>query len=266
MEPGFENKTDQLRRLLSGYAEPLIAYSGGVDSAFLLWFTAHEARTRPTGILADSPSLKRSERQRALDFAEQHGLPVEIIETSEMDNPDYAANPVNRCYFCKHALFDAMDGLATSRGGKALFYGENADDADFDRPGGRAAREFEVRAPLKEVGLTKSEIRMLSRHYSLEVAEKRAQPCLASRIQQGVQVTPERLSMVESAEQFLAELGFEIVRVRHRGTDAYVQVGPHETPRLLEKSVSTEIAEYIRSLGFEKVAFDPEGYQGAGLL
>ncbi len=266
MPESLNEKVLLLKQLLEAHPRCLIAYSGGVDSAFLLWFATHESRTAATGILADSESLKRSELAAAIAFCEQHQLQLTTVQTREVSNPDYAANPLNRCFYCKHTLFEEMEALALREGVDALCYGENADDASHDRPGRDAARKFKILAPLQQAGLTKQEIRSLARHYQLEVSEKKAQPCLASRIEHGIQVTPERLSTVENAEDFVETLGFKIVRVRHQGDHAKVQVAPNETEQLLQPETANRITAKLKSLGFQSVTLDPQGYQGAGLL
>ncbi|MEM1158937.1 MAG: ATP-dependent sacrificial sulfur transferase LarE [Verrucomicrobiota bacterium] len=259
-------KVEHLKVLLEQHARCLIAFSGGVDSAFLLWFATHQSRTQATGVLADSDSLKRSELDAAKAFCQSHQLKLTVVKTSELTNPDYAANPLNRCFYCKHTLFEEMEALARRQDVDALCYGENADDARHDRPGREAARKFQILAPLQQADLSKAEIRCLAEEYQLEVAEKKAQPCLASRIQHGVEVTSERLKTVESAENFIDSLGFEIVRVRHQGDSAKVQVAPDETERLLQPETSEKVIQKLKSLGFKQVELDQHGYQGAGLL
>ncbi|MDX6766097.1 MAG: ATP-dependent sacrificial sulfur transferase LarE [Candidatus Methylacidiphilales bacterium] len=258
-------KVEELDRILRLHAPLLVAYSGGVDSAFLLWRAVHVLGTSVSGALADSPSLKRSELEEATTFAREHGLPVRVVRTTEVEDPRYQANPLNRCYFCKHELFGQLHELAQKEGFRAVAYGENADDAGEFRPGQEAAREFAVLAPLRDAGLTKAEIRTLAREAGLGVADKPAQPCLASRIPTGLEVTPEKLRRVEAAESLVSRAGFRIVRVRHLDRSALVQVSPLETPRLLEPALSSELRRSLLELGFDDVAFDPTGYQGASL-
>lgn len=262
----MREKTEKLEELLRGQSRLLVAYSGGVDSAFLLWKAVQVLGDRAQGVLADSPSLAREEKNLALDFARRHGLPVRVIETREMENPDYRANPANRCFFCKHELFERMNGLARTEGYSAIAYGENADDAHEDRPGQRAASSFSVLAPLREAGWAKGDVRAGAREAGLEVAEKAAQPCLASRIPHGLEVTPEKLRQVESAEAAVRGEGFRIVRVRHLGPRALVQVGPAETARLRDdQALQDGLTARLKTLGFAGVDFDPLGYQGAAL-
>jgi uncharacterized protein len=261
----LSQKSAKLKEILRPWSSALIAYSGGVDSAFLLW-TAHEVLgNRVTGILGDSPSLPRSEYQVALNFASRHQLPVEVISTNELNNPDYAANPSNRCFFCRSELFQRMESLATERKVSILAYGENADDAKEIRAGRAAAGQFNVVAPLREADLTKSEIRELARTAGLEISEKPASPCLSSRLAPGLRVSIERLAAIEKAETAVRARGFRIVRVRHLGKKALLQVSPEETPRLLQPDLRKDLMNDLLASGFSEVEFDPAGYQGSGL-
>jgi len=273
---GAHPKLARLHQLLDESAPMLLAYSGGVDSAFLLAAAHRTLGARVTAVIADSASLPRAALAEAVALARQIGAPLEVVSTGELDNPEYASNPPNRCYFCKAELFARMEGLARDRGFRTLAYGENADDAQQIRPGVRAAAEFEVRAPLKEAGLTKAEIRAFSRALGLPTADAPAQPCLSSRIPHGTPVTTEALAQIERGEQVLRDLGFRVLRVRHLtaatplpagcpplshpdATLARVLVAPDELPRL------TEQAEAIRAgliaAGYEAVFLDPEGYR-----
>lgn len=210
-----EQKFEQLRALLRSYGSCLVAYSGGVDSVFLA-HVAHEVlRARALAVIADSPSLPRRELAEALALGEQFGFPVRVVRTREFENPNYLANPLNRCYFCKHELFETLRPIARAEGFAVIAYGENASDAGDFRPGAQAAREFAVRAPLKEAGLTKDDIRELSAQRGLPTAAKPQMACLSSRVPHGQAVTPEKLRMIEAAENLLRDLGFREVRVRH---------------------------------------------------
>ncbi len=257
-------KLDHLREILREHAPLVIGYSGGVDSTYLL---AEATRTigaaEVLGVIADSPSLPRAALDEALAVAEQIGARVEVVKTGELDNPAYASNPPNRCYFCKAELFTQLDGLATTRGFRAIAYGENADDMAQERPGRKAAAEFAVIAPLRDAGLTKAEIRALSRELGLPTADAPAQPCLSSRIPWGTPVTVDALAMVERAEAHLHALGFHVFRVRHlveRGiARARVLVAPEEMPRLA--GTQPEIERGLREAGYASVEIDPQGYR-----
>ncbi len=209
------DKLEKLRALLKSYGSCLVAYSGGVDSVFLARVAHEVLGDRALAAIADSPSLPRRELQEALDIAAQFAFPVRVIQTQEFANENYTANPANRCYFCKHELFEELTPLAQAENFAVIAYGENASDIGDFRPGAQAAAEFQVRAPLKEVGLTKAEIRELSAQLGLPTADKPQMACLSSRVPYGETVTPEKLRMIEQAEYVLRDLGFHDVRVRH---------------------------------------------------
>ena len=258
-------KKKRLEELIQTWPSAFVAYSGGVDSAFLLW-TAHQILgSKVTGILGDSASLPRTEHQAALHFAQKHGLSIQVLSTQELQDPSYASNPPNRCFFCRSELFQKMEALALSRKVAVLAYGENYDDSQEIRPGQSAAQQFRVAAPLREAGLTKAEVRTLAKEAGLSVAEKPASPCLSSRLAPGLAVTPQRLASIEKAEELVRSHGFRIVRVRHLGEKALVQVSPEETTRLSEPSIQAKLTPALTAAGFSSVEFDPVGYQGAGL-
>ena len=257
-------KLAALESILRAHAPLLIAYSGGVDSACLLAFAHRTLGDRMRGVIADSPSLPRQALADALALAREIGAPVEVIQTGEMENPDYASNPLNRCYFCKAELFAHMDVLAQKRGFAAIAYGENADDPPQQRPGSQAAREFAVLAPLREAGLTKAEIRILSRTLGLPTADAPSQPCLSSRIPFGTPVTREALAMVEAGEAHVRSLGFRVLRVRHlveggNKCRARVQVAPEEMARLAD--LQPQIEAGLLAVGYDAVEIDPQGYR-----
>lgn len=261
--PEAHEKLADLRELLQANAPLVVAYSGGVDSAFLLAVAYQTLGAACLGVIADSPSLPRQALSDALLLASQIGVEVEAIPTNEMENSSYTSNPVNRCYFCKAELFTRLDSLARDRGFRAIAYGENADDAQQVRPGRAAAAEFHVLAPLKDVGLTKSEIRVLSRSMKLPTADVPAQPCLSSRIPHGTPVTTEALAMIERAEAVVRDLGFRIFRVRHHvqagRPQARIEISPAEMPALEGQAEALHSA--VRAVGYEDVTIDPNGYR-----
>jgi pyridinium-3,5-biscarboxylic acid mononucleotide sulfurtransferase len=282
-------KYTQLRTLLKSYGSCLVAYSGGVDSVFLAFVANDVLGGKALAAIADSPSLPRRELAEALEVADQFKFPVRVVRTREFENPDYLANPNNRCYFCKHELFTELFPLAKGEGFNVLAYGENASDVGDFRPGAKAAAEFQVRAPLKDAGLTKAEIRQLSADLGLPTAEKPQMACLSSRIPYGEAVTPEKLNMIEAAENVLRNLGFYDVRVRHHllgipkspsingatGSGlpslqpqagaglhlARIEVGPAEMQKFLVNGAGTKIVEALKKIGYVHVTLDLQGYR-----
>jgi uncharacterized protein len=255
-------KVTALEQSLRAHAPLAVAYSGGVDSACLLAVAHRTLGGRMLGVIADSPSLPRQALADALALAEKLGAPVEVIRTGELDDPRYAANPLNRCYFCKAELFQRMDALARERNFAAIAYGENADDPAHLRPGSQAAAEFAVLAPLKQAGLTKADVRALSRELGLPTADAPAQPCLSSRIPHGTPVTREALALVERGEALVRSLGFRVFRVRYvEGENARVQIAPNEMARL--PAVRDDLTCGLVRAGFGAVEIDPDGYRAA---
>jgi pyridinium-3,5-biscarboxylic acid mononucleotide sulfurtransferase len=266
-----------------------VAYSGGVDSVFLAYVARDVLGSRAMAAIADSPSLPRREFDDALALAAQFEFPVRVVRTKEFDNANYLSNPNNRCYFCKHELFTELEPLARAEGFSVLAYGENASDVGDFRPGATAAAEFQVRAPLKEAGLTKAEIRELSSTLGLPTADKPQMACLSSRIPYGEPVSPEKLRMIEAAENVLRDLGFYDVRVRHHelGTGsrsvlaspgpssgvasetfrspllhlARIEVGLTELSKFLVNGTSLKIAEALKQVGYAHVTLDLQGYR-----
>jgi uncharacterized protein len=265
----MNGKVDRLADILRRHAPLLIAYSGGVDSAYLLAAAHRIVGAQAIGVIADSPSLPRQALADALELARKIGAPVEVVRTEELANADYASNPLNRCYFCKAELFTRLDQMARERGFAAIAYGENADDARQVRPGVRAAQEFAVIAPLKEAGLTKAEIRQLSRELGLPTADAPAQPCLSSRIPHGTPVTPEALAMIERGEAFVRTLGFRVFRVRHHLDGegplprARVQIAPEEMTGRMDECEAGHLREGLLAVGYRAVEIDPAGYRSA---
>ena len=286
-------KFDNLRALLKSYGSCLVAYSGGVDSVFLAYVAHNVLREKSLAAIADSPSLPRRELDEALALAQQFGFPVRVVHTREFENPSYLSNPNNRCYFCKHELFTELVPLAKEEGFGVLAYGENASDAGDFRPGAQAAAEFQVRAPLKEAGLSKSEIRELSARLGLPTAGKPQMACLSSRIPYGEAVTPQKLKMIEQAENVLRDLGFYDVRVRHHelvaGLSAQpaeakvglplpslslptpalrlarIEVGPSEMSKFLANGTAIKVVEALKKIGYAHVTLDLQGYRRGSL-
>jgi uncharacterized protein len=259
------NKLEKLRVLLKGYDSCLVAYSGGVDSVFLARVAHEVLGSRALAAIADSPSLPRRELAEALELASEFSFPVRVIKTQEFANDNYTANPANRCYFCKHELFEELTPLARAENFTVIAYGENASDVGDFRPGAQAAAEFLVRAPLKEVGLTKMEIRELSAQLGLPTADKPQMACLSSRVPYGETVTPEKLRMIERAEYVLRDLGFHDVRVRHHELQkqnlARIELAEAEIPALLENGRLTTVAEELKKIGYAHVTLDLQGYR-----
>ena len=283
------SKLDQLRDLLRSYGSCLVAYSGGVDSVFLARVARDVLGDKSLAVIADSASLPRRELNEAMEIAERFQIPVRVVRTQEFQNPSYTANPTNRCYFCKHELFTELEPIARDEKFAVIAYGENASDVGDFRPGAQAAKEFQVRAPLKEVGMTKSEIREFSAQLGLPTADKPQMACLSSRIPYGETVTPEKLRMIEAGENVLRDLGFYDVRVRHHELSAQspasnaqspfavpnlkpkiqslarIEVGPSELPKLLENGNSTKVAEALKEIGYAHVTLDLQGYRRGSL-
>ncbi|MBL9139486.1 MAG: ATP-dependent sacrificial sulfur transferase LarE [Verrucomicrobiales bacterium] len=260
-----QTKLDQLRASLRSYGSCLTAYSGGVDSVFLAYVAHQELGDWALAAIADSPSLPRAELAEALEIARRFAFPVRVVKTREFTDPSYLANPQNRCYFCKHALFEELAPLARKEGFAVVAYGENASDIGDHRPGAIAAAEFKVRSPLKEAGLTKDEIRAHSAELGLPTADKPQLACLSSRIPYGEDVTTAKLAMIEKAEQFLRGCGFREFRVRHHelkvGALARLELAPAEFGGLLANGIPARIAEHLRGLGYAQVTLDLLGYR-----
>src|SRR5579864_1634966 len=243
----------------------LIAYSGGVDSAYLAWVASKVLGQDVLSVIADSPSLARTQLQDALAFAQEHGIAVEVVQTSEMDRPEYVRNDRQRCFHCKDELFQVMEAFAAQHGLQSIAYGVNVDDQSDFRPGQAAARQHQVAAPLLHAGLTKADIRELARAAGLRVWEKPASACLSSRIEYGRPVTLEALAAVEQGEDALRRLGFRQCRVRHHGEIARIEIAQDELARALTPEMFREFTQIFKALGFTFVALDTEGFRSGSM-
>jgi len=239
----------------------IVAYSGGVDSAFLAWAATRALGDRALSVTAESASYPERHRAMALAIARDFGLRHEIVRTTEIEQPAYRANNPDRCYHCKHELYTRLTSLASARGIAAVADGSNADDRGDYRPGRRAAREFGVISPLDEVGLTKDDIRALSREAGLPTWDEPASACLSSRIPYYSEVSEEKLRTIEQAEDALRDLGFRVLRVRHHGDVARIELAKDEMRRLFEEDRHARADAALRALGFKYVAIDLKGYR-----
>jgi uncharacterized protein len=264
-DPGLATRDVRLRRLLSACDSVVVAFSGGVDSAYLAWVATEVLGTAALCVTADSPSYPDHHRQLALRIAREFGLRHEFVRTAELDKPDYRANPVNRCYHCKVELYDVLSSLAAARGIATIVDGNNADDRGDYRPGRQAARERGVRSPLDEADLTKSDIRELSRAAGLPTWSEPASACLSSRIPYHSEVTDEKLRMIEQAESALRRLGFRVCRVRHFDRLARLELGRDEMAHASEPDVCARIERELKAIGYEQIVIDPRGYRTGSL-
>lgn len=258
---GLEHKEATLYRTLAGLRSLIVAYSGGVDSAYLAFAATRTLGANALCVTADSPSYPERHRQMALRLANEFGFQHEIIRTNEMERPEYRANAADRCYYCKNTLYTQLSAIAHERGIVTIADGSNADDRGDYRPGRQAARELGVRSPLEEAGLTKAEIRELSHRAGLPTWDEPASACLSSRIPYFSEVTDEKLRMIERAEAALRDLGFRICRVRHHDTIARLELGRDEIAHALEPDVAETIDRELRAIGYLHVTVDLRGYR-----
>ena len=264
-DPELAAKESQLRAGLRGLGRVLVAYSGGIDSAYLAW-TAHRVLGKDMlAVIADSPSLARTHLADALSFANEQGIPVEVISTSELDRPEYIRNDGQRCFHCKDELFATMENLRAARGFDAIAYGVNLDDQGDFRPGQLAARQHHVAAPLLKAGLGKQEIRDLARQSGLRVWDKPASACLSSRIEYGRPVTREALEVVERGEDAIRALGFRQFRVRHHGEIVRIEIAREELDLALAPAMAAKFTAIFKALGFQFVTLDLEGFRSGSM-
>jgi uncharacterized protein len=260
-----DEKFVRLTEILSSLGSVAIAYSGGVDSTFLLRVARSVLGDKAIGVLAFSESLDRNEFEAAKETAAAMGVPVTVLETHEYDNPEYRRNDGSRCYHCKSELFGVVKKYAVSAGIPYVLDGSNADDVGDYRPGLRARSEQNVRSPLLEAGLDKAEIRGFSQALGLSTWDKPASPCLSSRIPYGSRITEEKLRQVEAAERGLRDLGFRTCRLRHHDQVARIEVPPEDLPRLLDAQTRSRVLEVVKGAGFLFVALDLEGFRSGSL-
>ncbi len=265
MATHIETKRGLLQADLGKLGRLLVAYSGGVDSAFLAWAAYQALGQKMLAIIADSPSLARAQLADAVAFAREQSIPLQVIATSELDRPEYVRNDAQRCFFCKDELFTLMETLRTARGFDAIAYGVNLDDHGDFRPGQKAANAHHVVAPLLEARLGKEEIRVLARQAGLRIWDKPASACLSSRIEYGRPVTREALDVVEKGEDALRALGFRQLRVRHHGDIVRIEVAREELERALDPAMAARFTAIFKGLGFKFVTLDLEGFRSGSM-
>jgi pyridinium-3,5-biscarboxylic acid mononucleotide sulfurtransferase len=265
MGTDIASKQELLRAHLQKLGRLLVAYSGGVDSAYLAWAAYQASGQKMLAIIADSPSLARTQLADAVAFAQEQSIPLEVIATSELDRPGYVRNDAQRCFFCKDELFTLMEEVRAVRGFDAIAYGVNLDDQGDFRPGQQAANAHHAAAPLLDAGLSKEEIRALARQAGLRIWDKPASACLSSRIEYGRPVTREALGIVEKGEDALRALGFRQFRVRHHGEIVRIEVAREELERALDPAMAARFTTIFKALGFKFVTLDLEGFRSGSM-
>lgn len=261
----LEEKKARLEAQLAELGSVIVAYSGGIDSAYLAFAAYAVLGERMIAMLADSASLARSQYDDAVRFVEENGIPFRAVATRELEREAYAVNGADRCFHCKDELFTVLEEERQRIGFETLAYGLNVDDKGDFRPGHRAATEHQVVAPLAEAGLTKAEVRALAQESGLGIWDKPASACLSSRVEYGRRVTPEALHMIEVAEDFLRELGLRRFRVRHHGTVARIEIAEEEMALALNTATFSQMAKLVRQAGFKYVTVDCEGYRSGSM-
>ena len=261
----LQTKRERLEAHLRSLGRTLVAYSGGVDSAFLADAAHQVLGDKMLAVIADSPSLARFQLQDAIAFAQERQIPLEVVATQELERPEYVRNDTGRCFHCKDELFTLMEEFRRQRGFECIAYGVNADDQGDFRPGQEAARQHQVAAPLLQAGLGKEAIRELARRAGLRVWDKPASACLSSRIEYGRPVTREALAAVEQGEEALRGLGFRQFRVRHHGQIARIEIARQELPRALDPHMAQEFTRIFKALGFTYVTLDLEGFRSGSM-
>jgi uncharacterized protein len=258
-------KLTKLEGLLKDMREVIVAYSGGVDSSFLLWAAHKVLGAHALAVTGRSASVASGQIEEARQLAKDLGARHVVLDTEELQNPLYVQNPTNRCYHCKTELFTKLEAFAAREGMRWIVEGSNLDDMHDFRPGMQAAAEHGVRSPLKEAELTKAEIRALSKEAGLPTWDKPAMPCLSSRIPYGMLVSPEKLALIDRSEAYLRSLGFRDLRVRHHGAVARIELPPSDFPKLLEGNIAADIISTLKEYGFKFVTLDLQGFRSGSL-